>query len=218
VAPAARQRGPIKRPLERAPPRSRAHAPLERIPPRSRLPHERTCSRTRVRAFNALTQQSCAITRLGITPWRCFANSLGEAHPRHCGGCATRPASAPCYCAAHSCTANAPRPRRGDGRTLEPSSRDSAGSDRDVRPARPPSPSLSVLCGHPRPCSPMSCTAATTPTLLSTRGRDAATPATVPHTDHRHGFLEPAWRRPGQPLRLHPRSHLCSSTGHATTP
>jgi hypothetical protein len=32
-----------------------------------------------------------------------------------------------------------------------------------------------------------------------------------------NGFLEPVWRRPGQPLRLHPRSRHCSSTGHATT-
>jgi hypothetical protein len=99
VAPAAHQSGPIKRPfeqvpprsrahapLERVPPRSRAHAPLERVPPHSRLPHERTCSHTWVRAFNALTQQSRTITRLGITPRRYSANSLGEAHPRHCGG------------------------------------------------------------------------------------------------------------------------------------
>jgi hypothetical protein len=43
----------------------------------------RTCSRTRVRAFSALTQQSRAITRLGIMPRRCSANSLGETHPRH---------------------------------------------------------------------------------------------------------------------------------------
>jgi hypothetical protein len=74
------------RSLERAPPRSRVPAFLERGPPRSRFPHERTCSRTRVRAFNALTQQSHATTRLGITPRRCFANSLGGAHPHHCGG------------------------------------------------------------------------------------------------------------------------------------
>jgi hypothetical protein len=60
--------------------------PLERASPRSRLPRTRTCSRTRVRAFNALTQQSCAITHLGITPRRCSANSLEETHPRHCGG------------------------------------------------------------------------------------------------------------------------------------
>jgi hypothetical protein len=73
-------------PSKRVPPRSRVPASLERAPPCSRLPRERTCSRTRVRAFNALTQQSRAITRLGITPRRCSANSLGEAHPRHCEG------------------------------------------------------------------------------------------------------------------------------------
>jgi hypothetical protein len=73
------------RSLERAPPRSRVLAFLERGPPRSRFPHERTCSRTRARAFSALTQQSRASTRLGITPRRCSADSLGGAHPRHCG-------------------------------------------------------------------------------------------------------------------------------------
>jgi hypothetical protein len=46
-------------------------------PPRSSPPHEHTRPRTRVRTFNALTQQSRAIMRLGITPRRCFANSLG---------------------------------------------------------------------------------------------------------------------------------------------
>jgi hypothetical protein len=74
------------RSLERVPPRSRVPASLERAPPRSRLPHGRTCSCTRARAYNALTQQSCTITRLGITPRHCSANSLGGAHPRHCGG------------------------------------------------------------------------------------------------------------------------------------
>jgi hypothetical protein len=111
VAPAAHRNGPAKRPLERgsprsracttlerspprsrvpatlewSPPRSRVPATLERSPPRSKFPHERTCSRTRVRAFNALAQQIRAATRLGITPRRCSANSLGEAHPHHCG-------------------------------------------------------------------------------------------------------------------------------------
>jgi hypothetical protein len=48
-----------------------------------------------------------------------------------------------------------------------------------------PSPSLSTLCGHPHPCSTTPRTATTTLTLLGTRERDAATPATVAHTDHR---------------------------------
>jgi hypothetical protein len=81
--------------------------------------------------------------------------------------------------------ANTPRPRRGAGCTLGPFSRGSAGSNHDVRPAGAPSPSLSVLCGHPRPCSATPGTATTTPALLSMRGRDAAMPATVPRTDHR---------------------------------
>jgi hypothetical protein len=38
----------------------------------------------RVRAFIVLTQQSHTITRMGITPRRCSANSLGGTHPRHC--------------------------------------------------------------------------------------------------------------------------------------
>jgi hypothetical protein len=46
----------------------------------------RTCSCTRVRAFNALTPQDRAptLTRLGITPRRCSANSLEGTHPRRC--------------------------------------------------------------------------------------------------------------------------------------
>jgi hypothetical protein len=78
---------------------------------------------------------------------------------------------------------NASCPRSGAGRTLEPSSRDSTGSNRDVRPAGAPSPSLSVLCGHPRPCCATPRTATTAPMLLSTRRWDTATPATAPRTD-----------------------------------
>jgi hypothetical protein len=69
VAPAAHQGGPLKGPLEQAPPRSRVNASLERAPPRSRVhspleassasleapPHAHARSRTRARAFNALT-------------------------------------------------------------------------------------------------------------------------------------------------------------------
>jgi hypothetical protein len=33
-----------------------------------------------------------------------------------------------------------------------------------------------------------------------------------------NGFLEPAWRRTSQPLRLHLRNRPYSSTGHATMP
>jgi hypothetical protein len=88
----------------------------------------------------------------------------------------------------HSSTSGTPRSRlpvQNTDSTLEPLSRDPVVSNRDVRPAGAPSPSLLVLCGHPRPCSATPCTATITPTLLSTRGRDAATPAIVPRTDHR---------------------------------
>jgi hypothetical protein len=95
------------------------------------------------------------------------------------------PVSAPGHCATHSRTANSPRPRRGGGCTLEPFPRESAGSNHDARPAGAPSPPLLVLCGRPRPCSATPGTATTTPALLGTRGRDAATPATIPRTDHR---------------------------------
>jgi hypothetical protein len=102
------------------------------------------------------------------------------------GDCATWPVSAPWHCAAHSCTASTPRPRRGAGRTLEPFPRESAGS--------------TVTSGrwehHPRPYSDMPGTATTTPTLLSTRGRDAATPAIVPCTDRRQRLLRARLRMP----------------------
>jgi hypothetical protein len=68
------------------PPRAGSASLEGSSPPRSRPPHEHTCSRTWVRPFNALTWQSRAIMRLEITPRRCSANSLGETHPRHCGG------------------------------------------------------------------------------------------------------------------------------------
>jgi hypothetical protein len=45
--------------------------------------------------------------------------------------------------------------------------------------------SLLILCGRPHACSTMPGTATTTPAQLGTRGRDAATPATVTRTDHR---------------------------------
>jgi hypothetical protein len=107
VAPTARRSGPVKGSPEQAPPRSRAYAPLEQAPPRSRayapleralprsrvrlrlargLPRAHARPRTRLRAFNALTQQGGAIMRLGIMPRHCCANSLGGTHPRHCGG------------------------------------------------------------------------------------------------------------------------------------
>jgi hypothetical protein len=104
--------------------------------------------------------------------------------------------SAPWHRAAHSRTANAPRPRRGAGRTLEPFPRESAGLNHDVRPAGAPSPPQLVLCGRPRPSSATPGTATTTLVLLRKRGRDAATPATVPRTDHRQRLLRARLRTP----------------------
>jgi hypothetical protein len=71
--------------------------------------------------------------------------------------------------------------RRGAGKTLEYLLRAYAGSNRNVRPAATQSLSLSTPCGRPCHYRATSCTA---PTLLSTQGRDAVTPATVPHTGH----------------------------------
>jgi hypothetical protein len=104
--------------------------------------------------------------------------------------------SAPWHCAAHSRTANTPRPRRGAGCTLEPFPRESTGSNHDVRPAGAQSPPLLVLCGRPRPCRTTPSTATTTPALLGTQGRDTATPATVPRTDHRQRLPRARLRTP----------------------
>jgi hypothetical protein len=108
-------------------------------------------------------------------------------HPRHCG---TTPGA---VATSRRCwdvrgqdvtvTAAVPRAALANG-TLEPLSRDYARSNRDARPAAAPSPSLSTPCGRPCHCRTTPRTATTTPTLLSTRGRDAVTPTTAPRTDH----------------------------------
>jgi hypothetical protein len=59
--------------LERVPPRSRASASLDRVPPRSRLPHKRTYSRARVRAFNALHSR--------VAPSRAWESRPGAVPP-----------------------------------------------------------------------------------------------------------------------------------------
>jgi hypothetical protein len=73
-------------------------------------------------------------------------------------------------------------------------------------PATPSNPSLmnlqrqTMTSGrrerHPRPCGTTPSTATTTPVLLGTRGRDAATPATVPRTDHRQQLPRARLRTP----------------------
>jgi hypothetical protein len=168
-----------------APPSSRFRLARGLTLPRSRLPHKRTCSRTRVRAFNALTQQSRAIARLGITHRRCSANSLEEAHPRHCRGlCDMASVSSVALCrplpyGLTRCTL--------EGGPIAPSNSSLVNLQGQTMMSgrREPSPPLLVLCGRPRPCSATPGTATTTPMLLSVRGQGAATPATVPRTDHR---------------------------------
>jgi hypothetical protein len=108
-------------------------------------------------------------------------------HPRHCstmpGAVAT---SQRCWDVRGqdvAATTAVPRVAPSSG-TLEPLSRDYAGSNHDARPAAAPSLSLSAPYDHPchRRATPH--TATTTPTILSTQGRDAVTPATVPRTGH----------------------------------
>jgi hypothetical protein len=161
-------------------------------PPRSRPPHEHARPRTRVRAFNALTQQSHAIMRLGITPRRCSANSLGgnPSPPlwgtvRH-SQCQLRGTVPPTPV---RLTSRAPR--RGASHTLEPLSRESAGASHDVRPA------------ERHPCHCWSCAAA--PVLATPRrallqplrccqARGDGTPPRLPLYPVRiavSGFLEP---------------------------
>jgi hypothetical protein len=108
-------------------------------------------------------------------------------HPRHCsttpGAVAT---SRRCWdVRGQDVTATTAVPRVAlASDTLEPLSHDYAGSNHDARPAAAPSPLLSTPCGRPCHCRATPRTATTTPTLLSTWGRDAVTPATVPRTGH----------------------------------
>jgi hypothetical protein len=104
VAPTAHQGGPLKDPLEQAPPRSRAHTSLGWAPPRfegvrlpragsaslegpyrpqagpaslEAAPHAHARSRTRVRAFNALTTAGRRYHAPGTRAPICCTNSLG---------------------------------------------------------------------------------------------------------------------------------------------
>jgi hypothetical protein len=194
---------------------------LEQGSPRSRTP-ARTCSRTRVRAFNALTQQGRAttLTRLGITSRRCSANSRGRPSPLLCstvrqGRCQLRDTVPP-------------TPVRLTRRALEggpatPSNifyvlmqGPAVTSGRRDRS----SPSSSTLCGHPRHCSSTPDTVATSRRCRDTRGQDIATTATALRTGlrQRHPRTGPLRRLVNQPLHRRPRSHSCTSTGRTTTP
>jgi hypothetical protein len=112
-------------------------------------------------------------------------------------------------------TANALRPLRGAGHTLELLSRDLAGPGRDARPAG----------RHPRHCWPRT----GTPVLAAPRrallqplrrhkargnGMSPRLPLYPVRIDISNP-LKPAWGRHGQPLRPYPRSYHCSGTRYA---
>jgi hypothetical protein len=105
--------------------------------------------------------------------------------------------------------------------TLEPLSRDYAGSNHDARPAAALSPSLSTPCDHPCHCRTTPRTATTTPMLLSTQGRDSVTPATAPRTGHYQrpprARSKPLWSTtaplPSKPLLFGHRTRHDAATG-----
>jgi hypothetical protein len=99
-------------------------------------PHAHACSRTWVRAFNALTMAGRRHHAPGTrAPVLSHQLPRREPIPATVWDCATWPVAAPWRRAAYSSTANAPSPRRGAGRTLDLLSRDLARLGRDVRPA-----------------------------------------------------------------------------------
>jgi hypothetical protein len=107
-------------PLERVPARSRVRSAPGWGPPRSRAPRARV-RRPRTWAFNALTPQDGAIMRPGLTPRCRRTNSPGRSPspPLWGGPCGTAGVSPITPCARY-CTTNAPDPRKGAGRTLDP--------------------------------------------------------------------------------------------------
>jgi hypothetical protein len=144
----------------------------------------RICSRTRVRAFNALTPQGRAttLTRLGITPQRCFANSRGRPSPPlfstvRQGQCQLRDTLLPI-------------PVRLTHRALEGGPTTPSNifcvliQDRTVMSGRRDRsfPSLSALCGHPHHYRTTPDAVATSKCCWDVRGQDIATTATVPGT------------------------------------
>jgi hypothetical protein len=146
----AHQSGPLKDPLEQAPPRSRAHASLGWAPPRSRgcayleqAPPRSRALRTRtpvpVRGYGhlmLLQRRGGAIMRLGLAPRFCCTNSLGGNPSSPLWGTVRRGRC-------QSRDAAPPTPVRltrralegGAGHTLDLLSRDFAGLGQGVRPA-----------------------------------------------------------------------------------
>jgi hypothetical protein len=191
-------------------------------PPRISRAVTRTCSRMRVRAFNALTQQGRAttLTRLGIMPWRCFANSRGRSSPLlfstvRRGQCQLHDtvSPAPVRLTCRALEGGAVAPSNIFYMLMQDHTVMSGRRDRS-------SPSFSGLCGHPRHCSTTRGAVATSRCCFDVRGQDIATIATVPRT----GFPSTApsnWptMAAGQPTTApQPRSRSCTSAGHTTTP
>jgi hypothetical protein len=97
--------------------------------------------------------------------------------------------SAPRHCAAYPCTVNAPSPRRGPAKPSNAFPVATQGYSMTSGQWERPSPSLSVLCGHPRHCSATPRTATTLPTLLERTGIGR-------RHDHRCTSYEPPWMTP----------------------
>jgi hypothetical protein len=120
--------------------------------------------------------------RLGITPRRCSANSspLLWGTMRH-GQCQLRGTvpPTPVWLTRHAFEGGLATPSNPSLMTLQGQTMTSGRRGR-----------------HPRPCGTTTSTATTTPALLSTRGRDAATPSTVPRTDHRQQLPRARLRMP----------------------
>jgi hypothetical protein len=162
-----------------------------------------TSSRTRVRAFNALTPQGRAttLTRLGITPRRCSANSRGRPSPPlfstvRQGRCQLRDTVSP--------TPVRLTRRALEGGPVAPSNifyvliqgHAVMSGQRDRS-----SPSLSALCGHPRHCRTTRGHCGNTPSLLGCTG-----------TRHRHNGHCATYR----PSSTAPSSRPTTAAGQPT--
>jgi hypothetical protein len=168
----------------RAPPRA-GSAPLEGTNVRLSRVLARTCSRTRVQAFNALTQQGRAttLTRLGITPRRCSANSRGRPSPPlfstvRQGQCQLRDTEPPAL-------VRLTRRALEEGLAILSNIFYVLMQDHAVTSGRRDrsSPSLSALCSHPRHCRTTPDAVATSQHCWDVRGQDIATTAIVSRTD-----------------------------------
>jgi hypothetical protein len=146
------------------------------------------------------------MTRLGITPRHCSANSPGEAIPATVRRCAAWPATIPWHCATHSHTADAPHPRKrmaesskGRRKTTPRPHKDNAVTS-GRRDKSPPSPS--VLCDHLRHPQHHPGHCIIIPNIVGGTGRqDATTQAAV---------------RPVASRQPHPRANVRTTTKRAT--